>query len=131
MLIDNIDNHWKILLLMGIGVFSNNLNQIYLEIMKELAKNKKLYIIIATTDFIYGTNYQFDHCIIGKDLIYITQEKIIQSMGRVGRNSIKDNYSIRLRDDNLIKKIFYNEKNKMEVINMQKLFNGLDSFEIN
>lgn len=131
MLLENIENHWKILLLMGIGVFSNNLDQIYLEIMKELAKNKKLYIIIASTDFIYGTNYQFDHCIIGKDLQNLTQEKLIQSMGRVGRNSIKDNYTIRLRDDSFINKIFFNEDEKIEVINMQKLFNGLDRIEIN
>ena len=36
--------------------------------MKELAYQKKLFLIIATSDFIYGTNYQFCHSYISKDL---------------------------------------------------------------
>ena len=52
----------------------------------------------------------------------MTQEKIIQAMGRVGRNKISDEYTIRLRDDSLASKIFTHEDNKPEVINMQKLF---------
>jgi hypothetical protein len=87
-----------------------------------LAKNKKLYLIIASSDFIFGTNYQFDHCYIGKDLLNMTQEKIIQTLGRVGRNKISDNYSIRLRDDTLIEKIFFEDNDKIEIENMKKLF---------
>ena len=124
MQIDNIDNIWKLLLLMGIGVFSIHTNSKYTEIMKDLAKSKKLYLIIASSDFIYGTNYQFDHCYIGKDLTDITQEKVIQSFGRVGRNMINDEYSIRLRDNMLIDKIFMPEKNKLEILNMRKLFSS-------
>ena len=45
MQIDNIDNIWKLLLLMGIGVFSIHTNSKYTEIMKDLAKSKKLYLI--------------------------------------------------------------------------------------
>ena len=52
----------------------------------------------------------------------MTQEKIIQAMGRVGRNKISDEYSIRLRNDRIINKIFYYEYNKPEVENIQKLF---------
>jgi hypothetical protein len=122
MLIDDMDDIWKLLLLMGIGVFSIHTSSRYTEIMKDLAKSKKLYIIIASSDFIYGTNYQFDHCYLGKDLLNMTQEKIIQALGRVGRNKISDEYTVRLRDDSLIKKIFCHEENKPEVINMQKLF---------
>ena len=122
MLIDDMDDIWKLLLLMGIGVFSIHTSSRYTEIMKDLAKSKKLYIIIASSDFIYGTNYQFDHCYLGKDLLNMTQEKIIQALGRVGRNKNSDEYTIRIRDNSIISKIFNYEENKPEVINMQKLF---------
>tara|TARA_Y100000816_G_scaffold234254_1_gene179756 strand:+ start:326 stop:2704 length:2379 start_codon:yes stop_codon:yes gene_type:complete len=122
MLIDDIDDMWKILLLVGIGVFSNHESRKYTEIMKDLAVNKKLFLIIATSDYIYGTNYQFDHCYLGKDLNLMTSEKIIQAMGRVGRNKISDNYSIRLRDNNIIRKIFLENTDKIEVYNFDKLF---------
>lgn len=42
-----MDTHWKMLLLMGIGVITNHTNVKYNEIMKELAQNQKLYLIIA------------------------------------------------------------------------------------
>ena len=122
MLIDDMDDIWKLLLLMGIGVFSIHTSSRYTEIMKDLAKSKKLYVIIASSDFIYGTNYQFDHCYLGKDLLNMTQEKIIQALGRVGRNKNSDEYTIRLRDNSLVHKIFNYQENKPEVINMQKLF---------
>tara|TARA_B100001093_G_scaffold407422_1_gene396045 strand:+ start:2331 stop:4706 length:2376 start_codon:yes stop_codon:yes gene_type:complete len=122
MLINDMNDIWKLLLLMGIGVFSSHTSKKYTEIMKDLAKSKKLYLIIASSDYIYGTNYQFDHCYLGKDLTNMTQEKIIQAMGRVGRNKISDEYSIRLRNDRIINKIFYYEYNKPEVENIQKLF---------
>ena len=122
MLIDNIDDMWKILLLLGIGVFSKHESSKYTEIMKDLAINKKLFLIIATSDYIYGTNYQFDHCYLGKDLTLMSSEKIIQAMGRVGRNKISDEYSVRLRDNEIITKIFLENINKIEVNNFNKLF---------
>jgi hypothetical protein len=121
MLCHGIHDDFKILLMMGIGVFMKNPNIQYMEIMKRLADMQKLFLIIASSDYIYGTNYQFCHSYLGKDL-NLTQEKIIQAMGRVGRNNIQQNYSIRFRDDSLIQKIFLPEINKIEVINMNKLF---------
>ena len=119
-----METHWKILLLMGIGVITNHTNVKYNEIMKELAQNQKLYLIIASSDYIYGTNYQFCHGYISKDLNDMTQEKTIQAMGRVGRNKLQLSYTIRFRDDELIKKIFMPSLNKPEVVNMNKLFNS-------
>ena len=119
-----MDTHWKMLLLMGIGVITNHTNVKYNEIMKELAQNQKLYLIIASSDYIYGTNYQFCHGYISKDLNDMTQEKTIQAMGRVGRNKLQLSYTIRFRDDELIKKIFMPCLNKPEVINMNRLFNS-------
>jgi len=127
MLIDDIEDIWKLLLLMGIGVFSTHTSSRYTEIMKDLAKSRKLYLIIASSDYIYGTNYQFDHCYLGKDLLNMTQEKIIQALGRVGRNKISDEYTIRLRDNSLLAKIYTFETDKLEVTNMRKLFNSDDT----
>lgn len=120
-----METHWKILLLMGIGAITSHTNVKYNEIMKELAQNQKLYLIIASSDYIYGTNYQFCHGYISKDLNYMTQEKTIQAMGRVGRNKLQLSYTIRFRDDELIKKIFMPALNKPEVANMNKLFNSV------
>jgi len=125
MLIDDINDSWKLLLMMGIGVFSSHKSDCYTEIMKTLAQEQKLYLIIASTDYIYGTNYQFCHGYISKDLGKMSQEKCIQSMGRVGRNKLQHDYSIRFRDNELLFKLFQEEKNKPEIINMNKLFNSL------
>jgi hypothetical protein len=122
MLMGGVELSWKVLLLMGIGVFSTNLHKDYTEIMKDLADNQKLYMIIADSDYIYGTNYQFCHGYLSKDLENMTQEKTIQAMGRMGRNNKHMDFSIRFRDDNLIEKIFQKEENRREVINMNNLF---------
>ena len=118
----DVNKEWKILLLMGIGVFTTFSDIKYLDIMKKLAEEQKLYLIIASSDYIYGTNYQFCHGYLAKDLINMTQEKMIQALGRVGRRNIKKTYTVRLRDDNLINKLFLEEENKKEVINMNRLF---------
>ena len=122
MALKGVDNTWKVLLMMGIGVFINHENITYTEIMKKLADQQKLYMIIATSDYIYGTNYQFCHAFLSKDLD-LTQEKIIQAMGRIGRNNIQQTYTIRFRDDAQILKLFTSETDKPEIINMNRLFN--------
>ncbi len=121
MLLD-VDAMWKILLLMGIGVFTNHASRDYVAIMKELAQNQQLYLIIASTDYIYGTNYQFCHGYVGKDLNNLTQEKLIQAFGRVGRKNTKNDYSIRLRDDRFIDTLLLKSENMIEVENMNRLF---------
>lgn len=122
MALNGVENTWKILLMMGIGVFINHENITYTEIMKRLADEQKLYMIIATSDYIYGTNYQFCHGFLSKDL-NLTQEKVIQAMGRIGRNNIQQTYTVRFRDDEQIMKLFTSETDKPEIINMNRLFN--------
>jgi len=124
MLIDDVEDTWKLLLLMGIGVFALHKSVRYMEIMKQLAKEQKLYLIIASTDFIYGTNYQFCHGYISTDLEDISQEKTIQAMGRVGRNKLQQDYSVRFRNDSIIYKLFQHNAHKPEVANMARLFNS-------
>tara|TARA_Y100000389_G_scaffold146871_1_gene145686 strand:- start:454 stop:1011 length:558 start_codon:yes stop_codon:yes gene_type:complete len=125
MKINYIEDIWKMLLLMGIGVFASHNSISYMEVMKELAQMQKLYLIIASTDFIYGTNYQFCHGYISKDLGYMSQEKCIQAMGRVGRNKLQQDYTFRFRENELIYKLFTHDDNKPEVNNMAKLFNSM------
>jgi hypothetical protein len=123
MLLKDVDDSWKVLLLLGIGVFTDHKSSAYTEIMKKLADQQKLYLVIADSDYIYGTNYQFCHGYLSKDLL-LTQEKIIQALGRIGRNNIQQEYSARFRDDSQISVLFTRVADKPEVINMNQLFNS-------
>lgn len=124
MQLTDVEPMWKLLLLMGIGVFMNHTSVGYVEILKELAQEQKLLLILATDDYIYGTNYQFCHGYLGKDLAYLTQEKIIQALGRVGRNKQNKDYSMRMRDNSFISKIFTPLDVKQEAQMMNKLFSS-------
>ena len=125
MLLKDVEDSWKVLLLLGIGVFTEHKSIAYTEIMKKLADKQLLYLIIADSDYIYGTNYQFCHGYLSKDL-HMTQEKIIQALGRIGRNNIQQEYSARFRDDEQIKTLFtkFRSEDKPEVLNMNILFNS-------
>ena len=130
---------YKILLLMGIGVFSNEImatdrhhveldeimkedNNDYVEVMKGLADQKSLYLIIANSDYIYGTNYQFSHCYLGKDMKNMSQEKIIQCIGRIGRQERNKHFSFRFRSEEQINMLYDIQENSIEAENMNKLF---------
>jgi hypothetical protein len=52
----------------------------------------------------------------------MTQQKTLQAMGRVGRNNIQQDYTIRFRDDAMIKNLFKVPEHNMEAINIRKLF---------
>ena len=121
MMID-VETNMKLLLLLGVGMFDKATNIQYMEIMKKLADQQKLFLIIAGSDYIYGTNYQFCHGFIGKDLQNMTQQKIIQAMGRIGRNNIQQDYSIRFRDDDMLKSLFHPPAENREAIIMSQLF---------
>jgi len=116
----DVECSWKVLLLLGIGVFAHHKNTDYTELMKQMAKQQKLFLIIANSDYIYGTNYQFCHGYISKDL-QVTQDKLIQAIGRVGRNSSNSEYSVRLRDKKHANLLFHPSE-KPEVLNMNRLF---------
>tara|TARA_A100001015_G_scaffold309320_1_gene408582 strand:+ start:1841 stop:4252 length:2412 start_codon:yes stop_codon:yes gene_type:complete len=121
MLLD-VRDEWKILLLMGIGVFVEHKCKEYRDIMKKLAQQQKLYLILASSDYIYGTNYQFCHGYLGKDLENMTQEKMLQAFGRVGRKNNQLEYTLRIRDDTLIEKLYSEDPNTLEIDNMNELF---------
>jgi len=120
--IDDIEDSWKILLLLGVGVFTSHRSIAYMEIMKQMAQDQKLFLIIASSDFIYGTNYQFCHGYIGKDLSGMSQEKMIQSLGRIGRNGGQQTYTARLRDNSLILNLFLPDTSNIEANKMCELF---------
>ena len=115
-----IDEKYKVLLLMGIGVFKKDMNTTYLEIIKKLADDENLFMILASSDYIYGTNYQFCHGYVGNEVL--TQEKMIQAFGRIGRFNLDHEYSVRLRDNALIEKMLLPSENHQEADNMNRLF---------
>jgi hypothetical protein len=118
----DMDNVLKVLLLLGIGVFMELPQTEYIEILKELASNQRLFMIIASSDYIYGTNYQFCHGFIGKDLKNMTQQKTLQALGRIGRNNIQQQYTVRFRDDDMIMNLFTKPSKNLEAENMCLLF---------
>ena len=118
----SVDQSYKVLVLMGIGVLMNHNDAKYEEIVKKLAQEQKLYLILTSTDYIYGTNYQFCHGFIGKDLQNMTQQKLVQIMGRIGRNHYQKTYSVRFRSDEMIERLFTQQLQNTEADNMNRLF---------
>jgi hypothetical protein len=118
----DVENQQKLLLILGIGVFSKSSDSRYAEIMKRLAYEQRLFLIIASSDYIYGTNYQFCHGFIGKDLNNMTQQKTIQAIGRIGRNNIQQEYTVRFRDDGVCERLFKRTTENLEATMMNRLF---------
>lgn len=125
MMLKDVSDSWKVLLMLGIGVIAEHKSISYTEIIKKLADEQKLYLLIAESDYIYGTNYQLCHGYLSKDMS-MTQEKIIQWLGRIGRNNIQQQYTARFRDNEHIKLLFslIDEEDKQEVRNLNLLFNS-------
>lgn len=118
----SVDNQRKLLLILGIGVFAQGIDTKYAEVMKRLAYEQRLFMIIASSDYIYGTNYQFCHGFIGKDLTNMTQQKTIQAIGRIGRNNIQNEYTVRFRDDAILRQLFCKMEHNPEAVVMSRLF---------
>ena len=125
-----VSNQRKLLLILGIGIFArvsgtgpqDPAEIRYMEVMKGLAQDKRLFLIIASSDYIYGTNYQFSHGFIGKDLENMTQQKTIQAIGRVGRTNVQHDYTIRFRDNDVLAKLFLPAERNLEAEVMSRLF---------
>jgi hypothetical protein len=117
----DIDNKWKLLLLMGIGVFAKHTNSKYMEIMKQLATQQYLFMIIADSDYIYGTNYLLCQGYIGNGM-KLTPEKIIQAIGRVGRGQQGQKNSIRFRNIQDVQLLFLPQTHNPEIENMKKIY---------
>jgi len=52
----------------------------------------------------------------------MTPQKTLQAMGRIGRNNIQQDYTVRFRDDDMILKLFEKPEINTEAINMCSLF---------
>ena len=59
---------------------------------------------------------------IGKDLKNMTPQKTLQAMGRIGRNNIQQEYTVRFRSDEMIHGLFTTPIINLEAVNMEKLF---------
>jgi hypothetical protein len=117
-----VDRTFKVLVLLGIGVLIKQECLAYEEIVKRLAHDQRLFIILASSDYIYGTNYQFCHGVVGKDLTNMTPQKTLQAMGRIGRNNIQQEYTVRFRDDDMIRGLFSCPLENREAVMMERLF---------
>jgi hypothetical protein len=117
-----VDTSLKLLMLMGIGLFVESADAKYLEIMKRMATQQDLFMIIASSDFVFGTNYNFCHGFIGKDMANMTQAKTIQCLGRIGRSAIQSTYTARFREDQFIYNLFKTPERNLEAENMSRLF---------
>ena len=53
----------------------------------------------------------------------MTQQKTLQAMGRIGRNNIQQDYTIRFRTDEMITNLFTKPAVNVEADNMCALFN--------
>lgn len=113
-----VDFNYKVLLLLGIGVLHQN-DVTFNDIMKELADSKHLMLILATSDYIYGTNYQFAHGYLS-NMEHITQEKIIQSIGRVGRKEKNKSFTFRCLGE--YTNLFFENNPSKEGKKMNELF---------
>jgi len=89
-----VEDLWKILLLMGIGLLSSKASPAYAQLIKDLASTQRLYLIVADADHVYGTNYPFTHLYLGEDL---DPSNTLQAMGRVGRGD-QLNCTVRVRN---------------------------------
>ena len=114
----DISIEYKILCLQGIGIINREYNNedysIYENIIKELMDDKRLFVAIVNSDYIYGVNYQFSHCYLAKDIEDISHEKIIQSIGRVGRK--EKNKFFHSDSDRMITLKSYSQYHHMNVL---------------
>lgn len=113
---------YKVLILMGVGVLIQQEVKEYEELVKQLADEQKLFLILTSSDFIYGTNYQFCHGFVGKDLQNMTPQKTLQTMGRIGRNKHQQDYTVRFRDNKMIHSLFQEQSINIEADNINRLF---------
>lgn len=104
----NIDLNYKILLLMGVAIFDaiSDINPIYNEMIKRLVMEEKMFLIIADAELGVGTNYNFTHGVIGKDMGTLSYHGLLQPLGRIGRNHYQQEYSIRMRNSSSIRNLF-------------------------
>ena len=72
------------------------------------------------TPITYSESIINSHCYLGKDIKNITHEKIIQSIGRVGRKSQNSVFTFRFRNKEHINK-FFDLSSGIETTNMNRL----------
>jgi hypothetical protein len=100
-----VADHWKVLLLLGVAVLSEQMDAAYLEIVKQTASKGQLFMVIADFTYLTGTNYQFAHGYFGKDLVDLTHSMVVQALGRIGRGKM-ERCTARVREPGMFRKLF-------------------------
>ena len=54
----------------------------------------------------------------------MTQQKIIQAIGRIGRNNIQQEYTVRFRENDILMRLFQPMESNPEAVIMSRLFSG-------
>ncbi len=82
----DIDDELRMLLYMGVGVYSNNVDFEYKEKVLELLTDGQLAYIIADESFFYGANYKISNVIINDDIANLHSiNAVLQLIGRTAR----------------------------------------------
>lgn len=82
----DVSDNIKLLLQMGVGIFSKNIDDSYKNKVIELLSDRKLAYIIADESFCYGANYPISHVIITDELgDKHSINTILQLIGRTSR----------------------------------------------
>jgi hypothetical protein len=126
------------LLFAGIGVYTQthpNIDQFYLNRVLDLASEGRLAYLIADSSICYGTNYPINRVFITDEFSNIhsmnTLFQLMGRAGRVGRSWIAETYIT----TNIAKRIIdYTreiDKNKLEIENMNYVFNKITSDNAN
>lgn len=122
----NIDDNLKLLLFMGVGLFSKSLNEKYTSKVLELLSEKKIAYLISDESFCYGANYQIKNVIIPDEFGNSHSiNTIMQLMGRTSRmgKSWAGKVYLDKYTSERIKRYFLNTKNEMdETININNSY---------
>ena len=81
-----IDDNLKLLLYIGVGIYSKNLPKNYTDKILLMLEDKQLAFFIADESFAFGANYSLSNIIVLDDLgAYVSINTLMQLIGRAGR----------------------------------------------
>jgi len=125
----DIDDELRTLLYMGIGVYTNNIDNEYKEKVLELLNESKIAFLITDESFFYGANYKITNVIINDDIADLHSiNAILQLIGRTSRvgKSWAGKVYLDTNTKNRILKFFSNPVfTSDEAINITTCFNSI------
>lgn len=125
----DIDDELRTLLYMGIGIYTNGIDNEYKEKVLELLNEGKIAFLITDESFFYGANYKITNVIINDDIADLHSiNAILQLIGRTSRvgKSWAGKVYLDTNTKNRILKFFSNPVfTSDEAINITSFFNSI------